>query len=313
LSVFRLKPLKTLSGLLAGDLPPKVDWMSVLALANEALVTPRIYSAALQSGTVSQMPAEVRTFLRDVWLRNRERNRRLFAQLREAVAALNAVGIEPTLLKGAAHWAALGRPAEHDRMLTDIDLLVGAANVDVAISALQDSGYVVHKFWEDPAQYVAADLGRADCVGVIDLHRRPPGPEAEARAAMALEDQFVTVSWDGVRARAPSAALQIFLLVLHDQFQDGGYWRGKFVLRHLMDIAALSRQAGGVDWSVLAGLANTRLVRNATDAQLLAAASVCGALAPSTAQRPWVRLQYARLRAQFEWPRLQPLLVQFSG
>lgn len=309
----RLKRLKTLSRLLAGDLPPKVDWMSVMALANEALVTPQIYSAALQTGTVSQMPAEVRTFLHDVWLRNRERNRRLFEQLGEAVATLNAVGIEPMLLKGAAHWAALGRPAEHDRMLTDIDLLVGAEHAAAALSALEASGYATHKLWTDPAKYVAADLGRADCVGVVDLHRRPPGPEAEARAAMALDGQIAAVSWDGVRARAPSPALQIFFLVLHDQFEDGGYWRGKFVLRHLMDIADLTRRPGGVDWDVLDRLANTRLVRNTTDAQLLAAASICGAVVPTRAQRPWVRMQYARLQAQFEWPRLKPLLVQFSG
>jgi hypothetical protein len=311
--VSRLKQLKTLASLLAGDLPAKIDWMSVMALANEALVTPQIYSVALQTGTVSYMPSEVRIFLHEVWQRNRERNRRLFEQLREAVATLNAIGVEPVLLKGAAHWAALGRPAEHDRMLTDIDLLVGEALAPAAQRALEASGYVTHKFWEDPGKYVAADLGRPDGVGVVDLHRRPPGREAEARAAMALTDQFVPVSWDGVRARAPSAALQIFLLVLHDQFEDGGYWRGKFVLRHLMDIADLTRQPGGVDWEVVERLANTRLVRNTTDAQLLAAASICGAVVPRTAQRPWVRLQYARLRAQFEWPHLKPLLVQISG
>jgi len=311
--VSRLKRLKTLSRLLAGDLPPRIDWMSVMALANEALVTPQIYSAALQTGTVSQLPAEVRIFLHEVWLRNRERNRRLFEQLREAVAALNAIGVEPVLLKGAAHWAALGRPAEHDRMLTDLDLLVGDEQAPAAQRALEACGYVAHKFWEDPGKYVAADLGRPDCVGVVDLHRRPPGREAEARAAMALDDQFVPVNWDGVRARAPSPALQIVFLVLHDQFEDGGYWRGKFVLRHLMDIADLTRQPAGVDWRVVERLANTRLMRNTTDAQLLAASSICGAVVPRTAERPWVRLQYARLRAQFEWPQLQPLLVQISG
>lgn len=308
-----LKPLKPLAALLAGELPARIDWMSVLALANEALVTPRIYAAALESGTVSQIPEEPRAFLHEVWSRNRERNRRLFAQLHEAVGILNGIGVEPTLLKGAAHWAAQGRPAEHDRMLTDLDLLVGDEHAPAALGALERAGYVAHKLWKDPNKYVAADLGRPDCVGVIDLHRRPPGSEAEARAAMALADQFTAVSWDGVRARVPSPALQVFLLVLHDQFEDGGYWRGKFVLRHLMDIADLSRAPGGVDWCVVARLANTRLMRNATDAQLLAAAQICGAAAPRTARRPWVRLQYARLRAQFEWPQLKPLLVQFSG
>ena len=309
----RLKPLNALSALLAGKPPRDVDWMSVLALANKTLVTPQIYAAALDSGTVSQMPGEVRTFLRDVWRRNRERNRRLFIQLREAVAALNAVGVEPTLLKGAAQWAALGRPAKHDRILTDLDLLVSPEHADIAVSALEAGGFVTRGRYDDPASYVAAELARPDDVGLIDLHRRPPGPEALARAAMAFPGQTLGVSWDGVRARAPRPALQIFLLVLHDQFQDGGYWRGEFALRHLLEIAALSRQPGAVDWSVLARLAPTRLVRNATDAQLLAAATICGALAPRTARRPWVRLQHARLRAQFGWPRLSPLLVQLSG
>lgn len=308
----KLRQLKALSSLLVGETPRDVDWMSVLALANTALVTPQIYSAARRAGTVSRMPAEVRAFLHEVWVRNRERNRRLFAQLRDATSALNAVGLEPTLLKGAAYWATMGRPPRHDRILTDLDLLVGEQDAAVAVRALQAAGFATIERGAE-LTHTVAELGRPQDVGIIDLHTRPPGPEALARAAMAVPGQTVSVSWDGVRAKAPSPALQVFLLVLHDQFQDGGYWRGEFVLRHLLEIAALSREPGGVDWSVVASLAQTRLVRNVTDAQLLAAATICGALTPKTARRPWVRLQHARLRAQFAWPHLNPILVQFSG
>ena len=308
----KLRQLKALSSLLAGETPRDIDWMSVLALANTALVTPQIYSAARRSGTVSRMPAEVRAFLHEVWVRNRERNRRLFAQLRDATSALNSVGLEPTLLKGAAFWATVGRPAQHDRILTDLDLLVGEQDAAVAVRALQAAGFATIERGAE-LTHTVAELGRPQDVGIIDLHIRPPGPEALARAAMAVPGQTLSLSWDGVRAKAPSPALQVFLLVLHDQFQDGGYWRGEFVLRHLLEIAALSRQPGGVDWSVVAGLAQTRLVRNVTDAQLLAAATICGALAPKTARRPWVQLQHARLCAQFAWPHLNPILVQFSG
>lgn len=308
----KLRQLKALSSLLAGETPRDIDWMPALALANTALVTPQIYSAALRSGTVWQMPAEVRSFLHEVWVRNRERNRRLFAQLRDATSALNAVGLEPTLLKGAAYWATMGRPSQHDRIMTDLDLLVGEEEAAAAVRALQAAGFCTLDRGTE-LTHTVAELGRPQDVGIIDLHIRPPGPEALARAAMAVPGQTLSVSWDGVRAKAPSPALQVFLLVLHDQFQDGGYWRGEFVLRHLLEIAALSREPGGVDWSVVARLAPTRLVRNVTDAQLLAAATICGALTPKTARRPWVRLQHARLRAQFAWPHLNPILVQFSG
>ncbi len=139
---------------------------------------------------------------------------------------------------------------------------------------------------------------------MIDLHWRPPGPEYLSVAAMAFPRQTLRVAWDGVRARAPSPALQVFLMVLHDQFHDGGYWRGEFSFRHLLEIAALSRRPGAVDWSVVETLARPRLVRNATDAQLLAARRMCGALIPRTAERPWIQLQHARRCAQFGWPQL---------
>jgi hypothetical protein len=304
LSVSRLKQLDALCRLLTGDLPRRVDWMGVMALANETLVTPQIYSAARRAGTASRLPPEVGQFLHEVWTRNRERNRRLFVQLRQALAILNAAGFEPTLLKGAAFWATGGPPAEHDRILTDLDLIVAEPHTEAAMQALQDRGFDLLRRYEDISSHVIALLGRESDVGVIDLHRRPPGPPDLVGAAMAVPDQSVALTWDGVRARAPSPALQVFLMVLHDQYEDGGYWRGEFALRHLMEIAALSRRPGGVDWRVVDGLARTRLVRNATHAELHAAATMFGALTPRNTRRCWVRLQHARRLAQFAWPRL---------
>jgi hypothetical protein len=68
-----------------------------------------------------------------------------------------------------------------------------------------------------------------------------------------------------------------------------------------------------VDWAVVAESAPTRLVRNAFDAQLRAAATMCGARAPATAKRPWIRLQHARRRAQFAWPGLSALFRQLAA
>jgi hypothetical protein len=307
-----LTALDALTSLLAGRLPPKVDWLSVIALANETLVSPQIYSAAERAGTLERLPADVRGYLEDVRRRNRARNRRLFAQLREAVLVLNEHGIEPTLIKGAAFWVAVGRPEDHDRILADVDVVVSPHEERDALGALQQAGFFAYGRYDAPF-HVVAELGRPSDVGVLDLHRRPPGPERLAQAALALSGQVWPVSWDGARAHMPSPAVQIFLLVLHDQFQDGGYWRGGFALRHLLEIAAFSHMPGAVDWHVLRALTTSRLLRNVTDAHLRAAEVLCGASVPASVRRPWVRLQHARLRAQFGWPRLKPLLVHFSG
>jgi hypothetical protein len=303
----KLSHLDGLAALLAGDLPPKVDWMAMLALANQALVTPQVYAAALRTGAIHRMPQEVQTFLAEAWRRNRARNRRLFVQLRDAISALNCAGVEPLIFKGGGYWASAGRPPDHDRILNDLDLIVAPDEEDAALCALEAAGFHLLKRYPRDSHWMA-EFGRPEDVGLIDLHRRPPGPEDLARRAMALSGQTLAIEWDGLRAKAPSPALQIFLMVLHDQFQDGGYWRGEFPLRHLLEIAELTRRSEGVDWPLLAKLAPTRLVRNALDAELLAAGRMCGALTPRSARRLWIRFQHGRRRAQFGWPRLSPAL-----
>jgi hypothetical protein len=94
-------------------------------------------------------------------------------------------------------------------------------------------------------------------------------------------------------------------MVLHDQFHDGDYWRGGFVLRHLIDIAELSRAPHAVDWTLLEELCKTSLVRNALGTQLLAAERLLGAAVPlGLARRRWVRFQHQRHIWQFMCPRL---------
>ncbi len=297
----RLKALTDLAAALRGAEDPRTDWMGVIALANQALVTPAIHAAALRAGTVEALPPDVRTFTSEVFARNRERNRRLFGQLHEAVGALNAVGIEPTLLKGAALWVTLGRPIAFDRMLNDLDLLVRPSEAQAAIAALREAGFHLAASYAGPEVHVVAELGRPSDVGYIDLHQRPPGPPGLAERP----SRHQTHTWDGVRARVPDPAAQIFYLVLHDQFHEGGYWRGGVALRHLLDIAMLTGGPAGVDWTGLRRLASRPLIATAVEAQLIAAHRFTGAEAPPPMlRRPWARLQHARQLAQFARPKL---------
>lgn len=292
----RLKALTQLSAVLRGEIAPDVEWMDVIALANQALVTPHIHAAAVAKGVVQRLPEDVGRFTGEVLARNRVRNQRLFSQLHEAVAALNAAGIEPTVLKGAALWLTLGRPADFDRMLNDLDLLVQPAEAEPAVQSLAARGFGVMARYDGAAVHVVAELSRPTDVGAIDLHQRPPGPPGLAE----LTRQGRSLVWDGVRLRLPAPAAQVFLLVLHDQFHEGGYWRGAAALRHLLDIAVL---APGVDWTALERMARTPLAKTALGVELAAAEALAGAaVPPSLVRRPWVRLQRRRQLAQFAWP-----------
>jgi hypothetical protein len=293
--VGRLETLSQLSAALSADPRPDTDWTAVVNMANEALVTPQLHAALAAGGRLGRVPPAARAFLAEVLRRNRERNRRLFTQLRDAVASLNAVGIEPVLLKGAALWLSLGRPDPFDRMFNDLDLLVRPEEAERAAAGLVAAGFArigqAAETWHGIAEF-----GRPADVGLIDLHWRPPGP---LRRAQRLHGGR-RVDWEGVHALAPEAAEQIYMLALHDQFHEGAYWRGDLCLRHLLDISALAPLADG---TALRRLAAEGLARRGVAVQLEAARRF------ARAQSPWlgaptlpVRLHHLRRLIQFGWP-----------
>jgi hypothetical protein len=298
----RLGSLAQLTACLRGEMPVAPDWPAIVALANRALVTPQLYGAIVQAGATQRLPEDVRTFLCEVFKRNRERNRRLSAQLTDALRALNDAGIEPILLKGAAVWATSGRGLEFDRILTDLDILVKPSEVEHALAAFDRAGFPCAA--RHHGLHAVAELGRATDVGFIDLHQRPPGPFGIAHVDNL--DSFCTqISWSGTRAKAPAPAIQILFTVLHDQFHDGDYWRGGVVLRHLLDIAELSKIPQSVDWLLLHELCKTSLVRSALGTQLVAAERFLGAAVPaSVTRRRWARFQHQRHIWQFMYPSL---------
>lgn len=299
--------LSQLTACLHGAPAHTTDWLAVIKLANETLVTPQL--AAELAVTPRNVPDDVRVFLGEVRERNTERNRRLFEQLTEAVGVLNRAGIEPTLLKGASLWATREPNEPYDRLLTDVDILVRPEQAARAVDALADYGFPILARYQGDDVHVVAELARPTDVGMIDLHQRAPGPPG-----LADSTDFVAhrrkVSWDGVNATVPSPALSVFLTVLHDQFHDGDYWRGSFDLRHLLDIALLAQRTEGVDWDHLFRLCETRLTHNAAATELLAARKIMGGDIPEHfINGPMVRLQHARRMAQFRWPHLRWVLA----
>jgi hypothetical protein len=297
---------RALTALLRGERPDRVDWMGVLRTANHALVTPTL-AAALEGRRADEVPEDVRLFLAEVARRTAERNRRLAAQLADAARALNAAGIEPLAIKGAAFLLGPGDQASA-RILADLDLLVAPEAVETAIAALEPAGFRVLARYPEYESHVAAELGREQDVGALDLHRRRPGPRrilddpAFDRPAARCE------MGAGVVRRAP-AEIRILEIVLHDLFHDGDYWRGALDLRHLIDITALARD--DVDWSLLSHPALGGLARRGVRRHLIAAHELLGApVPPALLDAPRARLEYRRAIWQMRTPALRgPLLL----
>src|SRR4051794_24358345 len=157
-------PLQTLALALKGELPGDVDWDLLIATANDALLTPDLHRALKAHALLDRAPADVREYLRFIDEVNCERNARLSGQIFELVAALNNVGIEPVLTKGAGElWKSTGE--DIPRMMYDIDITVSREELASAESCFVTLGY---------SRIHGVGWARSQDVAAVDIHF-PPG------------------------------------------------------------------------------------------------------------------------------------------
>ena len=82
-----------------GELRERVEWLSLLGLANQTLTTPSLIG--IVDRFEQRIPEDVCAYVHDIYRRNTARNERLTAQLEEATIALDERGVNPVVLKGA--------------------------------------------------------------------------------------------------------------------------------------------------------------------------------------------------------------------
>lgn len=303
------RPLAALSDTFQGRLREDLDWVGLVNVANEALVTPSLHRALIAAGVADQIPANAAAFFDLVDQQNQERNARLQSMAQAAVAALNSVGIAPVPLKGlAVAIACYPTLGLSPRMMSDIDLLVRPADGAAALSALGSAGFQPLDSDSADSPHIVAELWRDGDVGVLDLHCRQPGMPGAADVLTGTTPR--QVPWLG-EVHQLSPTYQTYLTCLHDLFHDGGFWSGGYDVRHLCDIAELAGSPDGVDWRRFDGLLPSALVRNAVHSQLIAAHRIAGAAVPIEALRnPIARLHHARFMTQVSHPGLYlPLRV----
>jgi len=315
----RHRALPALADCLAGGRPESVDWDAVIGLANDSLTITALAAAVQRSSTThGPVPDDVRRYLDVILERNRTRNSRLLNELTEAVRSLNASGIVPAVMKGAAILLAQRHEEIGDRLLTDIDLIVPPDDMSRAIDALKRIGYEIMVGGEmgswpgDPRFHLPTVLSRPGDAGSIDLQCRPKGPNAFSDPQM-LFAKSTRVDLNGATLAIPSPSAQIAYLLLHDQFQDGDYFRGLIDMRHLFDIAVIVRRAPDVDWRGLRAMFLAGYERNAVDTQLLTAKWLFGVRCewePRCSRL--ARLQLKRRRTQLRWAFLWQALTVMS-
>lgn len=256
----RAHPIRRLASVLQGRPPAPTDWSGVLELANRAWVTPAVHLALRDHGQLAGIPDDVRAYLAFIHERNLIRNRRLRTQLAEAVRALNAVGIEPVVLKGGIALCCAGEDELGRRMMGDLDLSVDPQETLRAQAALRGLGY---------AEAIGVrGFGRTDDPGLIEI-RDGPSPRARPYLSGDIVAGSARREVEGGGVRIPAATAQALHLIVHDLLKEGDLWRWSLDFRHLHD---LWRLASRVDWHEIELRLADPTARRALDLQVQALA-----------------------------------------
>jgi hypothetical protein len=279
-----------------------VDWVALAAAANGYLVAPALWCALDRKGLLADLPDDFRDYLAAVHQANAIRTDAIYRQAGRALAALNASGIAPLVLKGGARLFEGMREAGHARMMADLDLLVEEPRFDQALGALLRLGYAVAD--EDEARRRRLHATTLRCPGepvAIDLHReigpqRAFIPLAEAVAAA------VPVTAEECRLRLLSPTHRIMHLFFHAQIHDRGHLAGVIPLRHLEDFAWIAaRHARSIDWAAIARACDRLRCRGAWQAWLYLADRCLATSADVPARWPFgARLHYRRCLFQLD-------------
>ncbi|MCW2238573.1 nucleotidyltransferase family protein [Azospirillum canadense] len=277
-------PFEALVACLQGRAPAEADWLGIVEAANHYLVTPALFHS-LPRWEGAPVPRDVLDYLGFIHGRNRERNMRLRAQAAEAIEALNRCGVRPLLLKGACVLLTAPDDTMGARVLTDLDIAVPRERMPVASACLARLGY--EALPDAVGEHALAAFARPCDAGAIDLHFRPPGPEAFHHPERLAESATAICVGNGL-AMLPSPTFRALHLVVHDMLHDQQTVTGAIDLRHLCDLDALARMPDGIDWKELAALMPEVAGRTALQTQLLALRRLFGTTTPLT---PWCRIR----------------------
>jgi hypothetical protein len=233
-----------LASCLRGEVPASADWEDLVRQANDHLVTPRLHPVF--SARADLIAGDLRDYVQFLHDLNLERNLRLKEQAFEAIGALNASGIHPTVLKGVIILLTCPTEELGGRMVSDLDLLLTPDDLQQGSDLLGTLGY--RQLDGYVGEHAHGKFYRPQDAGMIDLHHRPPGPgKLYPTLELELGD---AVSTEGCSFRVPPPASRVVHLIAHDMFNDGGLATGQIQLRHLFDIADLMKREE-VDWTTV--------------------------------------------------------------
>jgi Uncharacterised nucleotidyltransferase len=243
------------AGLLASKPPRRRrnrEWALLIETSSFHFVTPSLAGCLKDE---LNLPHEIREYLDAVLTFNGRRNALMLETLSRIVAALNAIDIEPVLMKGCARLVEGEYPEPNMRFLGDLDILVPTNRATDAYAALVANG-----FYEKTGEAYPPDHHH---LHVLIDNNTGAGVEIHREVSPGFCPQVLLTSWfcegsrpfrlqDNLHVRLPDQTRSAGHNIVHDQFHHGGYQNCTIELRQLLDLALIrKRHEAAIDWAEL--------------------------------------------------------------
>lgn len=286
--------LRFLAGQLAGTLEDTAggvhlhegvapgDWDTVVELADYHALTPALWEALDDSPLKESIPDGIDVYLGQIHGLSRDRNQALLGQLEELIFGLNARGIEPVLLKGAGHLVTDVYPSTASRMMADLDILIGSAEVDRALDVLDELRYRARNHNPtglDDHHHVAPRV-REDRLAPVELHRGLIAREAAHLLPTEIAMRNTeAVALNGWSAYILSPTYRMIHNMLHSGVVNRYYEQSELDLNSLYEMHRMVRRYGNrIDWSEITATFTGHQIKGVLDGYLHALNKLFGSL-----------------------------------
>lgn len=276
---------------------PKLDLIALTNHANQHLVTPQLHVAMEAQSGWRDDDLPVLAYWQRAWQANVRRNAGLRDQLTRLVERLSGAGVRPILFTGATVLAHAKDSFQAARMVPDLDILLCENEIDAAIEAIQQDGYVPAE--GGPSAHTVGKFIPSEGMALLHLHRCAPG-SGGALAAREIANGGTVVSLGGGEAVVPSPTDALCIVIAHDLLQDRGLVRGTVHVRHLLDVHR-DHLEDRIDWERVQRRFPSRIQRMATQMFRMNLERLFGP-GPAGPFRPpwWCGAQYRRQLLRFE-------------
>ncbi len=220
----------------------RVSLQDLIVFCDAHLVLPPLWLKMKKHGLASLFPPELRQHLEEIYLMNSRRNSAILQQMEEISLLLQSRGIEPVFLKGAAHLVDGLYSDAGERLIGDIDLLVGEDKYSAAAGLLMDSGYInpIEVYWEVSALKHFYPLYRGDRPAPVEVHQSPVEPKSSGGFSAAMVFGRKKRIAGRENCYVPCDEHKMIHNFIHGQITNGGWRLKNTSLRDIYDLHLLS-------------------------------------------------------------------------